>query len=207
MVYGGSNVCQTRAHIDQTLSHFSAGDYLILQNEINEIPYIMEQAHARGMNIVLNPSPFDKKIESFPLEYVTIFMLNEIEAAHLVGFAGSALADLDLAGGKADAELLDSLVRAYPDSHIVMTVGSRGAYYAHREERVHHGIFDIQVVDTTAAGDTFTGYFVTEFSNNGDADQSLRMASAASTLAVSRPGASTSIPLKKEVEEFLASDG
>lgn len=189
LVYGGSNRMQTREHIDQTLENFGAEDYLILQNEVNEIPYIVEKAKARGMKIVLNPSPMDERIATIPLEKVDFFMINEIEAAQLVE-------------GKTDEELLEKLTQKYPASHIIMTVGSRGAYYAHQEQREHHPIFDIKVVDTTAAGDTFTGYFMKVFGETGDAKESLRIASIASTLAVSREGASTSIPTWEEVINF-----
>ena len=86
LLYGGSNRQNTRTQVDEVLSHFEKGDYLILQNEINEIAYIMERAHEKGMIIVLNPSPMDEKIFTYPLEYVDYFLLNEIEAKDLTGF-------------------------------------------------------------------------------------------------------------------------
>lgn len=85
-MYGGSNRQNTKIQVDEVLSHFEKGDYLILQNEINEISYIMERAHEKGMIIVLNPSPMDEKIFTYPLEYVDYFLLNEIEAKDLTGF-------------------------------------------------------------------------------------------------------------------------
>ena len=190
LVYGGANQMITRDQIDQTLAYFSQNDYLVLQNEINEIPYIMQSAHKKGMKIILNPSPMNDKISLMPLEYVDFFLVNEIEAGQLVE-------------GNTDMQLLDNLLKKYPDSHIVLTVGSRGAYYAHKNIRDHHGIFDIGVVDTTAAGDTFTGFFISAFLEDQSPAECLRLASAASTLAVSRAGASTSIPLRKEVIDFL----
>ena len=191
LVYGGANSLQTRENIDNTLKNFSANDYLILQNEINDISYIMEKAKSIGMKIILNPSPIDEDILALPLDYVDVFMVNEIEAAQLVD-------------GDSDEELLDNFVKKYPDTHTVMTIGSRGAHYAYKDQREFHGIFDIKVVDSTAAGDTFTGYFIQTFAETNDAYEALRVASAASTLAVSRAGASTSIPYLEEVEQFLA---
>ncbi|NLM18584.1 MAG: ribokinase [Clostridiaceae bacterium] len=191
LVYGGANSLQTRENIDNTLKNFSANDYLILQNEINDISYIMEKAKSIGMKIILNPSPIDEDILALPLDYVDVFMVNEIEAAQLVD-------------GDSDEELLDNFVKKYPDAHTVMTIGSRGAHYAYKDQREFHGIFDIKVVDSTAAGDTFTGYFIQTFAETNDAYEALRVASAASTLAVSRAGASTSIPYLEEVEQFLA---
>lgn len=190
LVFGGSNHQISKEQVDETLSHFEAGDFLILQNEINEIPYIMEQAHQKGIKIVLNPSPMDDKIYQMPLDHVDFFLLNEIEAGQL-------------AQGETDQDLLESMVNTYPGAHIIMTVGSRGAYYAHQDIREHHDIFKVDVVDTTAAGDTFTGYFLSSFINGKTPAECLRFASAASAIAVSRAGASTSIPYFEEVEAFL----
>ncbi|NLJ95434.1 MAG: ribokinase [Clostridiaceae bacterium] len=191
LVYGGSNHLITYEQIDETLSNFDQGDYLLLQNEINEIPYLMQEAHSKGMKIVLNPSPFDEKIEKMPLQYVDFFLVNEIEAAQL-------------AEGESDEELLDQLVKKFPDSHVIMTVGSGGSYYAHKTIREYHDIFDIQVVDTTAAGDTFTGYFLSSYLEGKNPKDCLRIASAASALAVSKAGAGPSIPTLQEVGKFLS---
>lgn len=190
LVFGGSNQQISKAQVDETLSHFDQGDFLILQNEVNEIPYIMELAHQKGIKIVLNPSPMDEKIDQMPLKYVDFFLLNEIEASQL-------------AEGETDQDLLDNMANRYPEAHIIMTVGSRGAYYAHKEIREHRDIFKVDVVDTTAAGDTFTGYFLSSFINGKTPGECLKFASAASAIAVSRAGASTSIPYFEEVEAFL----
>lgn len=200
LVYGGANRQQTRQDIDLTFDSFSAGDILVLQNEVNEISYMMDRAHAKGMKIVLNPSPMDDAIFRLPLDYVDFFMVNELEAAQLV----LRRADIDKKLDIEDTKLLSDLMKAYPKAHIVLTVGSRGAYYGHAGQVEHHEIFDVEVVDTTAAGDTFTGYFIHEFAETGDAYHSLRLASAASTIAVSRPGATSSIPTRAEVDRFLA---
>ena len=69
---------------DQVLREFHEGDCLILQNEISEIPYIVEKAHERGMQIVLNPSPMDEKIFDINLNHIDCFILNEVEARTLV---------------------------------------------------------------------------------------------------------------------------
>ncbi|NLJ94584.1 MAG: ribokinase [Clostridiaceae bacterium] len=191
LVHGGSNQEIKQSHVDETLKYFSTGDYLILQNEINDIDYLIKAGHEKGMKVVLNPSPIDDSIYSLPLDLVDFFLVNEIEAAQLVE-------------GDSFEELLENFVLKYPHSHVVMTVGSQGSYYAHQKERAHFGIFDVPVVDTTAAGDTFTGYFISSFAEGLSPQQSLEIASAASSIAVSRAGASSSIPTIKEVEQFLA---
>lgn len=196
LVYGGTNQMISEEQIKETLENFSKDDYVLLQNELNNVPLIMELAYEKGMKIVLNPSPFDEKIEKMPLDYVDFFLVNEIEAAHLAGGVSTDKVE-------DDEDLLSRMIEKYPNSHVIMTVGSRGAYYAHQNIREHHPIFDIQVVDTTAAGDTFTGYFLSAFTEKKSAEECLRIASAASALAVSRAGASTSIPYREEVEDFL----
>ena len=85
MLYGGTNRTITREMADRVLEKFGQDDVLVLQNEINEIPYIMEKAHERGMKIVLNPSPMDGAIAAFPLETVDYFFLNQVEACQLLG--------------------------------------------------------------------------------------------------------------------------
>jgi len=191
LVYGGANQQITVEQIDETLLTFSKNDILLLQNEINNCSYIMESAFNKGMKIVLNPSPFDEKIKDLPLEYVDFFMVNEIEAKQFID-------------GDSEKDILDEFTKTFPNSHIVMTVGKNGAYYAYRNDREYHDVFDVEVIDTTGAGDTFTGYFVSSFIQNKHPYECLRIASAASSIAVSHKGASASIPNLHQVYDFLS---
>lgn len=81
LLFGGSNQEITTQEVDQVLANFGPGDRIILQNEINNLAYIMQQAAARGLDIVFNPSPIDASIQSLPLELVSLLVLNEIEGA------------------------------------------------------------------------------------------------------------------------------
>ena len=85
ILFGGSNQKQTREHIDEVLGNFAAGDMLVLQNEVNELDYIIDKAYERGMVIVLNPSPFDSKLEACDMKKVTYFLVNEVEAEQMTG--------------------------------------------------------------------------------------------------------------------------
>ena len=138
----------TKAMVDEVISHFEAGDYLVLQNEISEIGYIMEKAHEKQMKIVLNPSPMDDKIAGYPLECVDYFLLNEIEAGDICGEQGE--------GG----ELLKKLSSKFPSAKIVLTLGGDGSLYWDGDRILKQGIYKVKVADTTAAGDTFTGFFI-----------------------------------------------
>ncbi len=164
LLYGGSNQQNTRVQIDEVMSHFEKGDYLILQNEINEISYIMERAHEKGMIIVLNPSPMDEKIRTYPLEYVDYFLLNEIEAKDLTGFDQN-LADtdqhrvqeMDEVSSAWDA-LLEEVCSHFPNSKVVLTLGEYGSIYKDEKQKIHQPIMKVPVVDTTAAGDTLWAF-------------------------------------------------
>lgn len=187
VIYGGANHCITEADIDSTLSHFAAGDYIVLQNEINSVGLIIEKAKARGMTVVLNPSPIDG-IQNLPLHLVDIFLLNELEAAEL-----SRETD--------KARLLAAMAARHPNAAIVLTLGENGVQYTAPAlaAPLAHGIYEVEVLDTTAAGDTFTGYFIASIARGTSVPEALRLASIASALAVSRPGAAPSIPGLAEV--------
>jgi ribokinase len=156
----------------------------------------MEQAHARGLRIAFNPSPIPENPSEFPLEYADILILNEIE--------GAVLAGLD-SDGTDFRQILSALAARYPQAAIVLTLGSAGVLYQYQDEQASHPIFKVKAVDTTAAGDTFCGYFLSCLCSGKGASESLRIASAASAIAVSRPGAAPSIPVMSEVETFLSS--
>lgn len=198
ILFGGANQEITKKDVDHVLTFVKPGDYLVLQNEISEIPYLMDCAHEKGMHIVLNPSPVNKKIFQMPLEKVEYLILNEIEAAAILKETGVALAEN--ADGTA---LLNGLVHKFPDSKIVLTLGKEGSMYGYHTKRCAQGIFPVKTVDTTAAGDTFTGYFVGEIINGKTPEEALKTAAMASAIAVGKKGASTSIPTIAEVRDSL----
>ena len=94
------------------------------------------------------------------------------------------------------------LASRYPDTKIVMTLGSAGVDYWNGKEVLHHGCYNVKAVDTTGAGDTFTGYFISCLMQGYSEADVLRLASTASAIAVTRNGASASIP---EIYEVLSS--
>ena len=191
LLFGGANQAVTDVQIEETLSRFGAGDFLLLQNEINGLEQLMEKAAEKGIRIAFNPSPIDGKISQLPLEKVEFFLLNEIEGAAL-------------GGGNRPEEILEGLKKRYPKAKIVLTLGKEGALYFDGEKTFFQPIFPAKAIDTTAAGDTFTGYFLEAVSRGLPGDVCLKRAAAASAIAVSRKGASPSIPDGAEVDAFLA---
>lgn len=187
LLYGGANQKITRDMADKALENFGEGDYLVLQNEISEIGYIMEKAHERGMKIVLNPSPMNEKILTYPLEYTDYFLVNEVEAEDICGEPGEG-----------DA-LLGKMADRFPGAKIVLTLGSKGSLYWNGEEVLEQPIYPVKTVDTTAAGDTFTGFFIGGLVQGLDERAALDLAAKAASIAVSRPGAASSIPSREEI--------
>ena len=192
-LYGGANQCVTEAFIQEVLENFGPGDFLVLQNEINKIDAIIHAAHARGMQVVLNPSPIADNLKELPLEKISWFILNEIEGAEL---SGETEAD----------RILDKLTALYPHAKIVLTLGGDGSVYAGDGERVRQRAYRVQAVDTTAAGDTFTGFFFAAVADGVPAAEALRRASKASSISVTRPGAAASIPTLNEVLDAMKED-
>lgn len=191
LVFPGANRRSTEVQIDDALSHFSQGDILILQNEVNNLAYLMEKAKARGMTVVFNPSPCDEIIETLPLEKVDYLVVNQAEASTLAHEEG----ELDA--------VLKKLHGMYPQAKFVVTLGGRGALFYDGEKTIEQPCYPAEAVDTTGAGDTFLGNFVTGLSEGMDMAECLKLAAAAASIAVSRKGAAISIPSRQETERRL----
>ena len=190
LLYGGANQKLTEAYVDEVLNNFESGDILLLQNEVNQLPYIVDQAYAKGMQVALNPSPFNEKLKEVDMKKVSIFLLNEVEGGQITG-----LTEPD--------EILAKMREMFPNAKIVLTLGGDGAKYAEGDVTYHQPIFKVQAVDTTAAGDTFTGYFLAGLIDGMEIPDILKMSAKASSIAVTRNGAVQSIPVKEEVLEAL----
>lgn len=186
LLYGGANQALTEAYVDEVISQFDSGDILLLQNEVNLMPYIVARGYAQGMKIVLNPSPFDDKLKAVDMTKISLFLLNEIEGYQLTGCR------------EPDA-IIDSIRERFPHAAVVLTLGSDGAVYADQSCKHFQPIFPVKAVDTTAAGDTFTGYFIAGLAQGMEIPDILRMSAKASSIAVSRAGAVPSIPYRNEV--------
>ncbi len=191
IILAGANGEITEAGADATLANFGAGDLIVLQNEISCVPYIIRRAHEKGMIVAFNPSPYDDRIARCDLSCVDYLLVNEEEGAAM---SGETEPDV----------MLDVLQRRYPGLSIVLTLGGDGSVYQDRRgARFTCGVHRVQAVDTTAAGDTFTGFFLSELLHHGDAEKALHIASVAAGIAVSRKGAEPSIPTMAEVEAIL----
>ena len=191
LLYGGANQMLTEEYVDSVLADFGKDDILLLQNEVNQMPYIVDKAFEKGMQIALNPSPFNEKLDEVDMKKISIFLLNEV-----AGNQGTGLTDPD--------EIIAEMLTRFPNAKIVLTLGKDGAVYADASQKHFQPIFKVKAVDTTAAGDTFTGYFLAGLLDGMPVPEILKMSAKASSIAVTRAGAVPSIPYRDEVMAALA---
>ncbi len=187
LLFGGANLCLTEAFVDEVLSHFEKGDILLLQNEIACMPYIMNQSIAMGMRVFLNPSPITPALFDYPMDKVDTLIFNEVEGEQLSGCV-------------VPQAMIQGLKQKYPNVNLLLTLGSAGVLFSNSDSQYFQPALKTEVVDTTAAGDTFTGYYIGAIAKGYQIPEALQIASAAASIAVSKLGAACSIP---EFDEFM----
>ncbi len=174
----------------------SDADVVVMQAEIpyETIRTTAKLAHSLGKKVVLNLAPACQA-DADLLSVVDVLVVNEVE--------GAAVAGLTFDNNNLDA-IIDRL-RLTGIPNIVVTVGKDGAYLITPFTSVHVASWKVEAVDTIAAGDTFCGALAVRFSDGYVTEDDMRYANAASAIAVTRPGATTSIPTADEVADFIAS--
>ena len=194
LLYGGSNQCITEEQIEETLTGFGRDDVLLLQNEINNLPLIVDKAYERGMTIILNPSPYDDRLLDVDFGKLSWLLVNEVEMEQV-------------SGTDQPDDAWKQLYKKYPELSLLITLGKQGSIAFRTEngglETAEQQAFPVKALDTTAAGDTFTGYFVAALMEQRPLAECMKLATAASAISVTRPGAAPSIPGREEVERFL----
>lgn len=180
VVFAAANGAVRADAVRAALAGAKPGDLLLCQNETSAVADAMREAKARGLRVVFNPSPFDAKIAALPLDLVDLFLVNETEEAGLLALGGPAAA-----------------------APRVVTRGGDGCEsLAPGRDPVRVPAFRVKAVDTTAAGDTFTGYYLAALAAGLPEEAALRRACAAAAIAVTRPGAAPSVPTAAEVDAF-----
>lgn len=200
-LFAGANHALTTEHIDAQLHALTnspgtsgGGEVLLMQNETNAVAQLIARGSAAGLHVCFNPAPFTAEVLGYPLELVSTFVVNETEAA---GLAGSAA---EHSTSSEPAALLERLAARFPHAQIVLTCGAAGVLYGHGHLRHAAAGRRVNVVDTTAAGDTFLGYFLASRVAGLDVSAALERATRAAALCVRRPGAMDSIPTAAEVD-------
>ena len=186
IIHGGANQTFTDKDIDTVLNSAQAGDFLLLQNEINAVKKILQKSKNKALTVVFNPAPMTETIKNYPLELVNIFIINEIE--------GEALTEQNNPD-----EILSAMQKLYPKSRIVLTLGKDGVIYGDNKQRIKLPALKVKAIDTTGAGDTFIGYFLAALIQGSEIEKCLEMGVKASSLCVTRRGAADSIPKLHEI--------
>lgn len=191
LLYGGANRAVSPEFVDEVLDSFGAGDLILLQNEISCLDVIIDRAYEKQMTIALNPSPYDGNLDACALHKLSLFLLNEIEGRQL-------------AGEEEPEAILSRMRQLYPRAQVVLTLGGEGSIYQDQQgRRLRQRAYPVKAVDTTAAGDTFTGYFLAAVAGGVPARERLEIAAKAAAIAVSRRGAAASIPMRDEVAQTV----
>ena len=195
-------------HILATLPHVQA---LILQLEIppETVVKLVAAAHQIGIPVVLNLAP----AHALPLETLRqlhVLVLNEVEASFLRDTLAGASAVSPVPQTPQEASQLAVKLHERGIPRVVITLGAQGALLAHKDETgesevLHQEPPQMQVVDTTAAGDCFVGAFTVALLEGQPPAAALRFAVFASALKVTRPGAQSGLPYRAEVEHLLRS--
>ncbi|MFC3092737.1 ribokinase [Alteromonas sediminis] len=194
VLFGGANQTIASRDIEQALATASKDDWLLLQNETSALESAIAIAKQRGVRVAFNPAPMTDAVKELPLNDIDLLIVNEVEGAMLTGCD-------DKAG------ILDYCKQQWPNKDIILTLGKQGVCMLSQGQLVEVDAFTVDAVDTTAAGDTFIGFFLAAYSQNIDSQQALQRGCAASAISVTRAGAAQSIPNQSEVDAFLQKEG
>lgn len=183
IVFPGANRRIPEAHVEATLGGAAPGDWFLTQNETSSQAEAAALARARGLKVAYAAAPFDAEAVRAMLPRTDLLLLNKVEAAQLSAVTGQAAGAL----GVAD---------------VVVTLGAEGCLWLHggREERFP--ALRVTPVDTTGAGDAFTGYLLAGLDRGEAMPEAIALATRAAALKVTRRGAADAIPARAEVEAF-----
>jgi len=187
VLFGGANQQITDAEVDRALSACDPGDLLLLQNEINATGELISRGRAAGLTVCFNPAPMTDAVRSFPLESVDVLILNAHE--------GEALS-----GRTAPDEIVAALGTRFPEMLVILTLGEAGVICRQGGAVTTVDAHAVNAVDTTAAGDTFIGYFLAGMLGKMPLQEAVALGCRGAAVSVTRHGAMDSIPTRTEVE-------
>jgi len=190
VLHGGANQSFDLAALQKLLEPAKPGDWLLIQNECSGLEHVFQIAQNRQLNIAFNPAPMTPAVAQLPLQQCKLLFVNEVEAAQLTG-------------KQEQAHIIEALAERYPETTIVLTLGSKGASLIDGTSTTTVAAPTVDVVDTTGAGDTFVGYYLASVIAGQSAEEALQTACAAGALAVTVAGATPSIPDQATVARFI----
>lgn len=185
LILSGANMHISNSMIDAALDYAKPTDWLLMQNETNGHRHAIKRARAIGMKIAYAAAPFDADRVKEVLPHIDLLFLNEIEAEQLTHAIGRAPTTLDV-------------------PHVVMTMGPKGARCFDNTAGTYVDINapSVTAVDTTGAGDTFTGYAMAALDRGESIEDAAEQAIWAGSLMVTKNGTADAIPSASEVQRF-----
>ncbi len=199
IVIQGANATLSKEDIDRKSDLIEESDLVMLQLEIpmDTVLYAAKKAKGLGKTVILDPAPAEKNIPEELYHYVDVIKPNETELGMLTGEedAGDHLTEAT------------GILRGLGVKNVLVTLGEKGVFLDSEESgQCMIPAHKTKVADTTAAGDSFTAGFAVKLLEGKTPKEAAEFANYVSAIVVSRPGAQTSIPTLKEVEEYIAKD-
>jgi ribokinase len=183
-LFTGANHEITSDLIGSSLSEAQTGDIFVTQNETNAQAQACEMAKRLGLRVAYAAAPFDAGAVQAVLPHIDMLIMNQVEADQLTNALGLRPDQLDV-------------------QDVIVTLGADGCrWFDNQMGRVHeHAAIPADVVDTTGAGDTFTGYILAGLDRGMPMEQAIRLASQAASIMVSRQGTADVIPDLKDIQD------
>jgi ribokinase len=191
----GANLAVSQSDVSRAIEALGQDGVLLLQLEIpvGMVELAIVQASERGARVLLNPAPA-AKLDPSILDRIDVLVMNELEAASLFG---KPVVDLRTAGHVTKEATSAGVKMA------VVTLGAAGAIFSDRGGPEHVPGFAVQAVDATAAGDAFMGALAVALDADVGHRRAIELANAAGAVAASRPGAQSSLPNARDLQQLL----
>ncbi len=194
VVAPGANFKLTNEDIDNNMDAILNSDILVVQLEtpLETIKYALKKAKEAGKYTILNPAPA-VELEDELIENVDLLTPNETELEIISKVEINCEEDIK----KAAQVMINKGV-----NELIVTLGSKGSLYINKDKSMFKKAYKVQAVDTTAAGDSYTGALAVAFANNKNVEEAMDFASRVGALSVKKEGAQSSLPTLKDVENF-----
>ena len=197
VVASGANANLSPTDIESASDEISSADILLIQLEspIESVYASIKSAHDNGVTVILNPAPA-QELDNHILKYVDIITPNIVEAEMLTGIKVT------------DVNSLQSIVNRFFDygiNDVIITLGSKGYFAGAHDAMKIIPALNVAPIDTTGAGDVFSGSLAAFLSEGMTIEKAARMANAAASVSVTRLGAQDGAPKRVEIENFVAS--
>ena len=197
VVASGANANLSPTDIESASDEISSADILLIQLEspIESVYASIKSAHDNGVTVILNPAPA-QELDNHILKYVDIITPNIVEAEMLTGIKVT------------DVNSLQSIVNRFFDygiNDVIITLGLKGYFGGAHDAMKIIPALNVAPIDTTGAGDVFSGSLAAFLSEGMTIEKAARMANAAASVSVTRLGAQDGAPKRVEIENFVAS--